>query len=88
MKKIAPAANFLETSGESGGLVFNITFEHVKQLGNVFFLLDKKNPAAGEKAREIERLRLIVTDVGVSQSTLEEVFMAASHLQRDNQNIM
>lgn len=50
MKKIAPAANFLETSGDSGGLVFNITFEHVKQLGNVFFLLDKKNPAVGPKA--------------------------------------
>ena len=79
MKKIAPAAKFLETSGESGGLVFNITFEHVKQLGNVFFLLDKKNPAVGPQAQNIERLRDIVTDVGVSQSTLEEVFMAVSH---------
>ena len=50
MKKIAPAATFLETSGESGGLVFNITFEHVKQLVNVLLLLDKKSAAAGPQA--------------------------------------
>ena len=77
MNKLAPHAVYLETSGESGGLVFNIPFDQVKDLGNIFALLDSNSK--GDNA-DLSRLRSYVTDVGVSQTTLEEVFMAASHL--------
>ena len=79
MKKIAPNSVYLESSGDSGGLVFNIPFDHVKQLGNIFSLLDKKSNLTGSEAKDIDKLRNLVTDVGVSQTTLEEVFMAVSN---------
>lgn len=80
MKKLAPNAIYLETSGDSGGLVFNIPFDYVKQLGNIFPLLDSKSQVDD---KDLKQLREYVTDVGISQTTLEEVFMAASHTEHD-----
>ena len=77
MKKVAPHSVFLETSGDSGGLVFNIPFDHVKELGHIFSLLDKE--IAASESKELGRLRQLVTDVGVSQTSLEEVFMVVSN---------
>ena len=57
MKKVAPNSVFLETSGDSGGLVFNIPFDHVKELGHIFSLLDKKSEIAGAESKELDRLR-------------------------------
>lgn len=78
MKKVAPNAVYQETSGDSGGLVFNIPFDFVKQLGNIFSLLDTKSQVTD---KDLRQLRDYVTDVGISQTTLEEVFMAASHIE-------
>jgi hypothetical protein len=77
MARVAPNCQFMETSGESGGLVFNIPFDHVKELGNIFSLLDQKSMQKSNK--ELESLSKIVSDVSVSQTTLEEVFMAVSN---------
>lgn len=76
MKKLAPNSSYLETSGDSGGLVFNIPFDYVKQLGNIFPLLDNKSEV---NDKDLKKLCDLVTDVGISQTTLEEVFMAASN---------
>ena len=78
MKKLAPNAVYQETSGDSGGLVFSIPFDYVKQLGNIFPLLDSKSNVTD---KDLRQLRDYVTDVGISQTTLEEVFMAASNTE-------
>lgn len=35
-----PSSEFLESSGESGGLVFNLPINKVKELGPIFSLID------------------------------------------------
>lgn len=35
-----PSSHFLESSGESGGLVFSLAIENVKELGPIFSLID------------------------------------------------
>ena len=57
-------------------MVFDLPFRHVKQLGTIFNLLDT-NKNLGHKS-EITELKALVSDVGVSQTTLEEVFMAVT----------
>ena len=79
MSRVAPNSQFMESSGDSGGLVFNIPFDHVKELGNIFSLLDRKSISG--KNKELESLAKLVTDVSVSQTTLEEVFMAVTELE-------
>ncbi len=89
-KAVVPSAEFYESSGDSGSLVYNIPLEKVRELSNVFKLID--NHATGEPTPDDEAeqtfsaterkalvtLRKLVKDVGVSQTTLEEVFMAAT----------
>lgn len=49
MNDVAPNSSFMEAAGESGGLVFNIPFDHVKELGNIFSLLDRKSIKGSNK---------------------------------------
>jgi hypothetical protein len=84
-----PSSEFYETSGDSGSLVYNVPLDKVRELSNVFKLIDsgqlKHNPdEEGEYTTSVSErkaminLRRLVKDVGVSQTTLEEVFMAAT----------
>jgi hypothetical protein len=44
-KKVVPSAEFYETSGDSGSLVYNIPLDKVRELSNVFKLIDTKQRA-------------------------------------------
>lgn len=89
-KVLVPSAEFYETSGDSGSLVYNIPLDRVRELSTVFKLINSKENKAPTPDDEAEQttslserealitLRKLVKDVGVSQTTLEEVFMAAT----------
>lgn len=38
--QVMPSSTFLETSGESGGLVFNLPISKVQELGGIFTIID------------------------------------------------
>jgi ABC-type multidrug transport system ATPase subunit len=40
MNKAMPNGIFQESSGSAGGMVYDLPFEHVKQLGPIFSLMD------------------------------------------------
>ena len=40
MQQIMPSSEFLESSGESGGMVFNLPITNVKELGAIFAIID------------------------------------------------
>ena len=42
MKQIVPSCEFLESSGESGGMVFNLPTDKVKELGAIFSIIDSQ----------------------------------------------
>ena len=42
MKQITPSCEFLESSGESGGMVFNLPNDKVKELGAIFSIIDSQ----------------------------------------------
>lgn len=75
-----PSSTFLETSGESGGLVFNLPINKVNELGSVFTIIDQQKGMSDTKNidKKILNLSNLISDVGVSQTTLEEVFMEVS----------
>ena len=74
-----PNGIFQESSGTAGGMVYDLPFDHVKQLGPIFSLMDTQKSGAKSSNSAIESLRKLVSDVGVSQTTLEEVFMAVTN---------
>lgn len=77
-----PSSEFLETSGESGGLVFNLPINKVKELGPIFSLIDMQkqpNSTSTNSNKSVNSLKDLISDVGVSQTTLEEVFMTVSN---------
>ncbi len=39
-KTVVPSSEFYETSGDSGSLVYNIPLDKVRELSNVFKLID------------------------------------------------
>lgn len=89
MKEVVPSCEFLESSGDSGGMVFNLPINKVKELGAIFSIIDstkqegsKKNdisiPSKGQNTKALQSLIKLVSDVGVSQTSLEEVFMAVT----------
>ena len=45
MKQIIPSCEFLESSGESGGMVFNLPIDKVKELGAIFSIIDCQKQA-------------------------------------------
>jgi len=76
-----PSSTFLETSGESGGLVFNLPIHKVNELGSIFTIIDLQKGNGDTKTidKKLSNLSSMVSDVGVSQTTLEEVFMEVSN---------
>ena len=77
--QLMPSSTFLETSGESGGLVFNLPIHKVNELGSIFSIIDlQKGNNIDEGSKKIQSLSKLISDVGVSQTTLEEVFMEVS----------
>lgn len=40
MKEVIPSSEFLESSGDSGGMVFNLPIDKVKELGAIFCIID------------------------------------------------
>lgn len=97
MKTVVPSSEFYETSGDSGSLVYNVPLEKVKELGPVFKIIDKKTKHSPDEEEEhtisiherkaLINLKKLVKDVGVSQTTLEEVFMAATEDINTTNNI-
>ena len=83
-----PSSEFYESSGDSGSLVYNIPLDKVRELSNVFKLIENNKKTSPDDETEhtvsinerkaLVNLRKLVKDVGVSQTTLEEVFMAAT----------
>ena len=41
MKQIVPSSQYYESSGDSGGMVFNVPLENVRQIGPIIGMLDK-----------------------------------------------
>ena len=76
MKEVVPSSDFLESSGDSGGMVFNLPISKVKELGAIFSIIDsqKQGKASvnmelaestqGKKA--LQTLIRLISDVGVS----------------------
>lgn len=84
MQILVPDCVFLETSGDSGGLVFTISMNKIDQIGPIFSIMEgsaEKNndlKLSDKQKKAMIQLSKIVTDVGASQTTLEEVFMAVT----------
>jgi hypothetical protein len=45
MKSVLPAGKFQESSGTSGGMVYDLPVEQVKQLGTIFSLMETQKSA-------------------------------------------
>lgn len=41
VESIVPSSQFLESSGDSGGMVFNVPMKNVQELGPIFSLMNK-----------------------------------------------
>ena len=40
VEKVVPSSQFLESSGDSGGMVFNVPMKNVKELGPIFSIMN------------------------------------------------
>ena len=85
MKEVVPSARLLDEAG--GSLVFGVPVANVKALGPIMDLIIKKDPNQDIVFDNhfVQELREIVIDCGVSQTTLEEVFMTVTgkKIQKD-----
>jgi len=59
VQKILPSSIYQEASGDSGGLVFDLPFSKIKELGPIFGLMSQ----SGKHKSELSDM---VSDVGVS----------------------
>lgn len=83
MKMIAPSCKFLDDSG--GSIVFTIPLSAPCEIAPLFNLINKQDEELKYDQRSdsyhiaenphLAELRGLITDVGISHSTLEEVFM-------------
>lgn len=83
MDRIAPSNKFIDDSG--GSMVFSVPLSCTSEISNLFKLLEVKddnirydnfsdsNQDSDEST--INQLNSLILDVGISHSTLEEVFM-------------
>merc|ERR1719446_910062 len=84
MQILIPDSVYLETSGDSGGMVFTIAMDKINQLGPIFCIMEGSAESntdlkiSDKQRKAMIQLSKIVTDVGASQTTLEEVFMAVT----------
>lgn len=49
MKEVVPSCDFLESSGDSGGMVFNLPINKVKELGAIFSIIDSTKSTGSKK---------------------------------------
>lgn len=49
MKEVAPNCEFMETSGDSGGMVFNLPTDKVNELGAIFSIIDSQKDKGSQK---------------------------------------
>lgn len=49
MKEVVPSCEFLESSGDSGGMVFNLPINKVKELGAIFSIIDSTKQEGSKK---------------------------------------
>jgi len=49
MKVVSPSCEFLESSGDSGAMMFNLPTDKVKELGLIFSLVDSEKSGAARK---------------------------------------
>jgi len=76
MEKIVPAAKLLDESG--GAITFTVPINNIQDIAPILKLLEKESKDTslqGDEDPNLEELKSIVTDCGLSQTTLEEVFM-------------
>ena len=68
-------------------MVYNVPLDKVRELSTVFKLIDSGTSTPDDETehtttiterKALSNLKKLVKDVGVSQTTLEEVFMAAT----------
>eukprot|EP00349_Pseudokeronopsis_sp_Brazil_P004303 CAMPEP_0202958426 /NCGR_PEP_ID=MMETSP1396-20130829/2778_1 /ASSEMBLY_ACC=CAM_ASM_000872 /TAXON_ID= /ORGANISM="Pseudokeronopsis sp., Strain Brazil" /LENGTH=217 /DNA_ID=CAMNT_0049676499 /DNA_START=69 /DNA_END=722 /DNA_ORIENTATION=+ len=97
MRTVVPSSEFYEQSGEAGSLVYNVPLAKVKELGAIFRIIDRKRKLLSNSPDDEEEqttsmnerkalmnLRALVKDIGVSQTTMEEVFMIATSQMVDH----
>ena len=85
MKQLMPDALLVDDSGSI--IIFNVPFEKVKQMGPVFKLIESKDNKGsvsleGPHKELLQQLVSKVNDIGVSQCTIEEVFIKATKGQK------
>jgi ABC-type multidrug transport system ATPase subunit len=74
MSKIAPSSKLIDESG--GSMVFSIPIHLTLEIGQLFSLIEEKHDALDMEAHpDLKELRAMLKDVGISHTTLEEVFM-------------
>ena len=83
MNQIAPSNNFVDDSG--GSLLFTVPLNKTNEIAKLFGLLEEKkdNLAYDEytdsyssaEDPNVQALKSLIIDVGISHATLEEVFM-------------
>ena len=75
MAKLVPEAKILDESG--GSIVFCVPISKISDIIPILKLIEKQTGTGFEKIEDpyLQELRSIVSDCGLSQTTLEEVFM-------------
>lgn len=75
MSKLVPAAKLLDESG--GSIVFCVPISNIIEITPILKLIEKQSGSANTKIEDpyLQELRTLVSDCGLSQTTLEEVFM-------------
>lgn len=74
---VAPSSKLVDESG--GSMIFTIPFTQIKEITPLFKLIEEEFDFEGEDMNMINpsivELKSIIKDIGISHTTLEEVFM-------------
>ena len=82
MKQVAPSSKLIDDSG--GSMVFTVPLDKPKEIAPLFNLIETNDEEEfkldsdthlSDKNDALEQLKKLVSDCGISHSTLEEVFM-------------
>lgn len=75
MLRLVPTAKLLDESG--GSLVFSVPIKNINDIACILKLIEEDDASSLKSINnpDLRELKSIVTDCGLSQTTLEEVFM-------------
>jgi len=75
MSRLVPSARLLDESG--GSIVFCVPINNIKDIFPILKLIEKDSDISDVEIdnKDLKELKTLVTDCGLSQTTLEEVFM-------------